>query len=962
MDLDIGGILAEVGGALSAQAAGGAEGLNNFLAAQSQRRQQASAQAFQRESQTRDQLFRQEQSELDRQFRAEEAAKERSFRGTQAKLDRETLKSEESRAAEEAAAALTLSVADDTRLQEQLRSRVGAAPDAPFAEVASSLVDKVGPTNVGVVLGAAREAIQGEDRTAEFVGVTSEEFGAVSPEERLRISQQAQFTENKLTGWEAQAADFDARRAEILQQELPDDRKLDLLADLDAEYLSLSTAWQSYKNNPTLLGFGRPGSPLSGLETKVSNHINKAGSDLALAKEGLETQLALSETWGRGGIDVLDSRVFDPDISPKARQLALSQGEKAAHFDSVVELLRDIEGDTLYALGLNPEYAMQLQGLKSLVDTAADQGRTLTLLEVGEQLGSLLNTEGGGSAATKTFARTLQSVFDVNPETLRDRIFVREEEANALAEADASLNSRLSPYGITLETLPEEVTDNLLGYTTLFSPPGGGPQTRRWDGAATSRFMRDPRVRETVVTKLVSAIPAELDLDDRNQAIQDAVDGLQLERAEKEAYLADAQSRTAGQFGSLSPEVYRPVRDMAAARQAAKGETPFDDAAYAEDWKRSALFSPDERQAASLLQVLSQRKGVTVRESTPLTYEDVVTFFNLQPAIINYTSYSPESSGSDGSKQKQLKNLRKFTSQDLSKLPLERQEGAELLLGFLRNMTDAELEEAFLKLPNPPGITLEAAGFTQLPEDVSVAPTREDLLERQLTNVTEELTRMEEMTGRGGFVPGLFTDDAYLTQVELAAEKQDLAETAAQLQARIEEQDRLKALLPNVWDSPATLFRVDLDYKDPRRTIADALRAVPISASDPTTLGNVSVASQAVTLASNQLLEPTVGDAADQLFDFLQQYSYAHQLTLPVAAQTPRMAQEAELRNRGVVRRTEVLADLMQRDRKLADRLSMDVRAYLDVEKWSRMPEATADDRFFKAYFLLAATEKAALR
>jgi len=955
MDLDIGGILAEVGGALSAQVAGGAEGLNNFLAAQSQRRQQASAQAFQRESQTRDQLFRQEQSELDRQFRAEEAAKERSFRGTQAKLDRETLKSEESRAAEEAAAALTLSVADDTRLQEQLRSRVGAAPDAPFAEVASSLVDKVGPTNVGVVLGAAREAIQGEDRTAEFVGVTSEEFGAVSPEERLRISQQAQFTENKLTGWEAQAADFDARRAEILQQELPPDRKLDLLADLDAEYLSLSTAWQSYKNNPTLLGFGRPGSQLSGLETKVSNHIKKAGSDLALAKEGLETQLALSETWGRGGIDVLDSRVFDPDISPKARQLALSQGEKAAHFDSVVELLRDIEDDTLYALGLNPEYAMQLQGLKSLVDTAADQGRTLTLLEVGEQLGSLLNTEGGGSAATKTFARTLQSVFDVNPETLRDRIFVREEEANALAEADASLNSRLSPYGITLETLPEEVTDNLLGYTTLFSPPGGGPQTRRWDGAATSRFMRDPRVRETVVTKLVSAIPAELDLDDRNQAIQDAVDGLQLERAEKEAYLADAQSRTAGQFGSLSPEVYRSVRDMAAARQAAKGETPFDGAAYAEDWKRSALFSPDERQAASLLQVLSQRKGVTVRESTPLTYQDVITFFGLQPAIINYADpFLP-------SKQEQLKNLRKFTSQELSRLPLERQEGAELLLGLLRNMTDAELEEAFLSA-TPPGITLEAAGFTQLPEDVSVAPTREDPLERQLTNVTEELTRMEEMTGRVGFVPGLFTDDAYLTQVELAAEKQGLAETAAEIQARIEAQGQLEASLPDVWDSPTTLFNVALDYEDPRKTISDALGGVPVSATDAMALGNVSVASQAVTSASKRFLEPTVGGAADQLFDFLQQYSYAHQLTLPVAARTPRIAQEAELRNREVVRRTEVLVDLMQRDRQLANRLSIDVRAYLDAEKWSRMPEATADDRFFKAYFLLAATEKAALR
>ena len=284
-----------------------------------------------------------------------------------------------------------------------------------------------------------------------------------------------------------------------------------------------------------------------------------------------------------------------------------------------------------------------------------------------------------------------------------------------------------------------------------------------------------------------------------------------------------------------------------------------------------------------------------------------------------------------------------------------------MLVGLLQNMTDAQLEEAFLS-DTPTGMTLEGAGFSPLPEDVSVAPTREDPLERQLTNVTEELTRMEEMTGRVGFVPGLYTDDAYLTQVELEAERQGLAETAAQLQARIEAQGQLKASLPDVFDSPATLFNVALDYENPRATIAGALATVPVSVSDPVGLGNISKAEQVIKGASTLFLEPTGGGAADQLFDLLKQNGNAHQSTLPAAMRTAQISQEMELRNREIVRRTEALVDLMQSDPQLADRLSMDVRAYLDVDKWSRMSEATADDRFFKAYFLLAATEKAAIR
>lgn len=954
MDLDIGAVLAEVGGALGAQAAGGAEGLNRFLAAQSAVRQQASAQAFQRETQTRDQLFRDEQAELERRFRAAEAAKERSFRGTQAALDRAALKSEKDEAAQQSAAALTLSVGDDTRLQEQLRSRLGVASDTPFADVVSGLVDKVGPGGVGVVLEAARGAIQGEDKAAEFVGVPSAEFGAVSPGDRLRIAQQAQYTENKLVGWETQAADFDARRAEVQQQQLPPDRKLELLADLDAEYLSLSTAWQNYTVDPTLLEFNRPGSQLSVLNTKVNNQINKAGSDLALAKETLETELALSETWGRGGIDVLDSRVFDPDISPKAREAALSTGEKDAHFDSVVDLLRRTEVETIYDLGLNPEYAMHLQGLKSLVDTAADQGRTLTLLEVGEQLNSLLNTEGEDSTATKTFARALQSVFDVNPETLRDRILVYETEVDALVQAEASLNGLLSPYGIKLEDLPEAVTDNLLNYTTSRSARDGGPQVRQWDQAATERFMRDKRVQQEVVTGIVARIPDDFDLEEREQAIRDSVLRLQLPLADEDAYLAEARSRTTG-FGSLAPNVYSPVRDIAAARQAARGEAPFDDGAYIEDWKRAALFSPDQRQAASLLQVLSQRKGVTVSESTPLTYEDVVSFFGIQPTRARRPA--PYYWGS--TRLGQLKDLRRLTAQEISALPPERREGAELLAGLLRNMTDVELEEAFLS-DTPTGITL---GFTQLPSDVPTAPVQVDSLERRLDDVQRELIRMEEMTGQTGFAPGLYTEDSYLTVEELALERQGLEETASQLQLRMQAQGAAETLLPDVWNSPAVLSNVVLDYEDPRATIAGALATVPISPADTMALQSLSVAQQTFESASERFLEPTGGSAADQLFDLLSNYSLAHQSTLGATQRgDSAMSQEVKLRNREIVRQTEALAELIQRDKSLADRLSQDVRSYLDVDKWSQMPEKTADDRFFKAYFLLAATEKAAIR
>jgi hypothetical protein len=965
MDLDIGGILAEVGGALSAQAAGGAEGLNNFLAAQSQRRQQASAQAFQRESQTRDQLFRQEQSELDRQFRAEEAAKERSFRGTQAALDRKTLKTEK---AEEAAAALTLSVAGDTRLEEQLRSRVGAAPDAPFAEVASSLVGKVGSDNVGVVLGAAREAIQGEDRTAEFVGVTSAEFGAVSPEERLRISQQVQLTQNKLTGWEAHAADLDARRTELLTQEgLAPDRRLELLNQLDAEYLSLSTAWKKYKEGPELLEF-RPGSKLSVLETKVGNQVNRLGADFALGKESLETTLASGEVWGSAGIAVADSRVFDPDVSPKVREVILSTGNKAAHFDAVVDQLRNIESDTLFKLGLDPQTALQLGQMKDFVDAVADEGGEPDLLQVGNLFYERLNEKGLDNPETKRLGQVLDSVFNLNPETIADRVLVYETDQVALAEADAVLNSTLSPFGISLEDLPYS-DDELLAFASSEPRQGGGPSTRSWNESSTARFMRQPDVVSEVVTKLVGSIPPDYDKEDRDQAIRESIDALQLESADKAAYLQEARSRSEG-FGLLSPDMYRPISDIARAEQVANRGEAFDVEGYVEAWKRGALFTPDQRRSA--LEVFGEYRGTPVSQSAPLTYEDLVGFFGLRPEsrlTTKYLSTIPVPPLGGGfplmSRDIQLRDLSRRTEQEISAMPPERLEGAKLLVGLLRNMTEAEREEAFYS-PDSKGITFEQAGFTPVPSVAAAPLTGTALIDQQIANVRDEIARMDDMTGRSLIAPGLFTEDSYLTTTELQVEKEALLQTAERLERRKQAQAQLGASLPTVVHSPRLLIRAGLDYKDPRTAIAAALTSDPIEATDLTDPENERAKSppaQKLQNAVDQFSAAEGGGAADQLLMLLDENAYARQSTLLAALREDgELSAEFRQRNREIIAKTEALAELLEREERIEERLLSGVRSYLNMDKWTRMSEETADDRFFKAFYLLAATETASSR
>jgi len=297
-------------------------------------------------------------------------------------------------------------------------------------------------------------------------------------------------------------------------------------------------------------------------------------------------------------------------------------------------------------------------------------------------------------------------------------------------------------------------------------------------------------------------------------------------------------------------------------------------------------------------------------------------------------------------------------------MPPERQEGAKLLVGLLRNMTGAEREEAFYSKDSK-GITFEQAGFTPVPSVAAAPLTGTALIDQQIANVRNEIARMDDMTGQNLIAPGLFTEDSYLTTTELQVEKEALLQTAERLERRKQAQAQLEASLSTVVHSPRLLIRAGLDYKDPRAAIAAALESDPIQATDLMDPENKSKTPPAQKLANavNQFSAAEGGGAADQLLRLLDENAYVRQsILMSTSRDDIELSAEFRQRNREIVAQTEALAELLEREERIEERLLPGVRSYLDIKKWTSMSEETADDRFFKAFYLLAATEAASSR